>query len=201
MCLWLVSDITCCLFALDPCWIPCVSFYLPNVVDVSQFFLLFLSVWSLTVFVVIFCCSYLLCSFSAHSPSLATLNLPNPWAQLHFQTINHRITQNHRIVGVGRDLQRLPSPTPCQSRLPTAGCTGGCPDGSWISPEKGAPQIPWAACSSAPSPSLRRSSFAYWCETSYAPVCGHFPLPCSHRPLKRGWPCPFDSHTSGICKR
>ena len=56
-------------------------------------------------------------------------------------------SQNHRIVGAGRDLQRPLSPAPLQSRLPTAGCTGRCPGGSWISPEKETPQPPWAACS------------------------------------------------------
>ena len=43
--------------------------------------------------------------------------------------------------------------------------------------------------------SLWRSSFSHWCRTSCAPVYGRFPLSCPHRPLKRGWPCPFDSHT------
>jgi len=82
--------------------------------------------------------------------------------------------QNHRIVGVRRDLQRSLSPTPLQSRPPTAGCTGRHPGGSWTSPEEENPQPPWAACSSALSPSLWRSSFTYWCRTSYAPVYGCF---------------------------
>ena len=38
--------------------------------------------------------------------------------------------QNHRIVGVRRDLQRSSSPTPLQNRPPTAGCTGRHPGGS-----------------------------------------------------------------------
>jgi len=67
--------------------------------------------------------------------------------------------------------------------------------GSGVSSEKENPQPSWAACTIAPSPSLGRSSFAYWCRTSYAPVYGCFPLSWPHRLLKRGWPCPFDSHT------
>ena len=64
-----------------------------------------------------------------------------------------RITesQNHRIVGVGRDLCGSSSPIPpAEAGSPTAGCTGPCPGGSGISPEKETPQPPWAACSSAP---------------------------------------------------
>ena len=53
---------------------------------------------------------------------------------------SHRITesesQNHRIVGFGRDLRRSSSPTPLQNRPPTAGCTSRCPGRSWISAEK-----------------------------------------------------------------
>ena len=63
-------------------------------------------------------------------------------------------SQNHRIVGVGRDLCGSSSPTtPAEAGSPTAGCTGPCPGGSWISPEKETPQPPWVNCSSAPSPS------------------------------------------------
>lgn len=32
----------------------------------------------------------------------------------------HRVTQNHRTIGAGRDLQRSSSPTPCRSRLTRA---------------------------------------------------------------------------------
>ena len=78
---------------------------------------------------------------------------------------------------------------PRRSRSPTAGCTGPCPGGSWISPEKETPQPPWAACSSAPSPSERSSSS---CSdgTSCASVCAHYPLSCHWAPLKRAWPHP-----------
>jgi len=109
----------------------------------------------------------------------------------------NRITgsQNHRIVGAGRDLQRSSSPTALQNRPPTADFTSRCPGKSWISPEEENPQPPWAACSSALSPLLWRSSFAYWCRTSNAPVYGHFHLPCPQRLLKRSWPCLLDFHT------
>ena len=117
------------------------------------------------------------------------------WSCSHFGYFKITESQNHRIVGAGRHLQRSSSPTPLQSRPPTAGYTGRHPGRSWISPEEENPQSPWAACSSSPSPSLWRSSFTYWCRTSYAPVYGHFPLSCPHRPLKRGWPCLLDSHT------
>ena len=40
--------------------------------------------------------------------------------------------QNHRMLGVGRDLWGSSRPT----LLLRAGCTGPCPGGSWISPEK-----------------------------------------------------------------
>ena len=104
-------------------------------------------------------------------------------------------SQNHRIVGVGRDLNRSSRPTHLQSRPPTAGYTGSCPGRSWISPEKENPQHPRAACSRALSSSLWRSYFAYWCRISCAPVYGCFSLFCPQRLLKRGWPCLFDSHT------
>ena len=57
-------------------------------------------------------------------------------------------SQNHRMVGVGRDL--------CGS--PRAGCTAPRPGGSGISPEKETPQPPWAARARAPSFSQGRSS-------------------------------------------
>ena len=55
-----------------------------------------------------------------------------------------------------------------EAGCPTAGCRGPCPGGSWISPEKETPQPPWAACSSAPSPSESRSSSSCSDGTSYA---------------------------------
>ena len=86
----------------------------------------------------------------------------------------------------------------CQSRLPRAGCNGRCSGASWISPEKETPQFLWAACSSALSPSLWRSSYSCLCRTYYAPVCGCLPLSYPHILLKRAWPCPLASHTLDI---
>jgi len=36
---------------------------------------------------------------------------------VHKPTLVSPFTQNHGVVGVGRDLWRSPSPTPCQSRV------------------------------------------------------------------------------------
>jgi len=105
---------------------------------------------------------------------------------------NHRMTELQRLEGTFRDhgVQSL------QSRPPAAGCTSRCPGGSWIEVSiEGASTTSLGSLFSALSPSLCRSSFAYWCGTFCAPVYGHFPLSCPHRPWKRGWPCPFDSHT------
>ena len=55
-----------------------------------------------------------------------------------------RASQKHRIIGVGRDLCGSSGPTPLPTR---AGCTGPCPGGSWISPEKENPQPLWATWS------------------------------------------------------
>ena len=45
-----------------------------------------------------------------------------------------------------------PSPTPAKAGSPRAGCTGPCPGGAGISPEKETPQPLWAALARAPSP-------------------------------------------------
>ena len=74
---------------------------------------------------------------------------------------------------------------PAEAGSPTAGYTGPCPGGSWISPEKETPQPPWAACSSAPSPSEGRSSSSCLDGTFYASICAHCPLSCRWAPLKR----------------
>jgi len=42
-------------------------------------------------------------------------------------------SQNHRMVGVGRDLCGvIQSNPPAEAGSPRAGCTGPCPHGSWI---------------------------------------------------------------------
>ena len=67
----------------------------------------------------------------------------------------YRITECSGLEGIS--MGHLVHP-PAEAGSPTAGFTGLCPGGSWISPEKETPQPPWAACSSAPSPSEGRSS-------------------------------------------
>jgi len=71
----------------------------------------------------------------------------------------HFCCENPRMVGVGRDLCGSPSATPLtEAGSPRAGCTGPCPGGAGISPEKDTPQPPWAPWARAPSPSEGRSS-------------------------------------------
>jgi len=51
--------------------------------------------------------------------------------------LNDFPSQNHRMIGVGRDLCGSFSPTaPAEAVSPTVGCTGPCPGGSCTSPEK-----------------------------------------------------------------
>ena len=61
-----------------------------------------------------------------------------------------------------------PVQPPAQAGSPRAGCTGPCPGGFWISPEKETPQPPWAAWARAPSPSEGRSSSSCSAGTSSA---------------------------------
>ena len=105
------------------------------------------------------------------------------------------------MFGVGRDLcgSSSPTPLPKQGHL-QAGCTGPCPGGSWISPEKETPQLLWATCSCAPSPSEGRSSSSCSDGTSYASAFARCPLSCHWAPPKRVWPHPPDTHPSDICK-
>ena len=63
-------------------------------------------------------------------------------------SLNHRVTECLGLEGtsVGRLIQ-----PPAEAGSARAGCTGSCPGGAWISPEKENPQSSWATCSSAPS--------------------------------------------------
>jgi len=70
---------------------------------------------------------------------------------LHFYS--WRITESQNVRGWKGPLWVIKSNSPAQAGSPTAGCTGPCPGGSSISPEKETPQPPWAMCSRAPSPS------------------------------------------------
>ena len=74
----------------------------------------------------------------------------------------------------------------------------GVQDGSRSSPEKETPQPLWAACSSAPSPLPRRSSYTHLCRTSYASVCGCFSLSYRCTMLKKFGLIPLTSHTLDI---
>ena len=111
----------------------------------------------------------------------------------------YRITETQNSRDWKGPLWVILSNPPAEAGSPTAGCTGPCPGGSWISLEKENPQPPWAACSSAPSPSEGRSSSSCSDGTSCASVCAYCPLSCQWAPLKRAWPCP-DTHPSDICK-
>jgi len=108
-------------------------------------------------------------------------------------------SQNHRVVGVGRDLCGSSSPTLLPKHL-QAGCTGPCPGGAGISPEKETPHPPWAAWARAPAPSEGRSSSSGSAGASSAPVCAHCPMSCRWAPLERVWPHPPDPHPADICK-
>ena len=54
-------------------------------------------------------------------------------------------SQNHRMLGLGEPSGDHPAQPPAEAGSPRAGCTGPCPGGSWISPEKETPQPLWAA--------------------------------------------------------
>jgi len=126
-----------------------------------------------------------------------------PATQTEFQKdfCSNKESQNHRMVGVGKGpLWVIQSNPPAEAGSPTAGCTGPCPGGSWISPERETPQRPWAACSSAPSPSEGRSSSSCSDGTSYASVCARCSLSCRWAPLERVWPHPPDTHPWDIYK-
>jgi len=76
---------------------------------------------------------------------------------------------------------------PAQAGSPRAGCTAPRPGRAGISPEKETPQPPWAACSSAPSPSEGRSSSSCSDITSTAfDRLGARPRPETPAPAERG---------------
>ena len=111
-----------------------------------------------------------------------------------------RITESQNVRGWKGPLWVIWSNSPAEAGSPAAGCTGPCPGGSWISPEKETPQPPWVACFRASSPSEGRSSSSCSAGTFYASVCAHCPLSCCWAPLKRVWPHPPDTHPSDIYK-
>ena len=95
------------------------------------------------------------------------------------------VTESQNGRGWNGPLWVIWSNPPAEAGSPTVGCRGPCPGRSWISPEKETPQPPWAACSSAPSPSEGRSSSSRSDGTAYSSVCAHCPLSCHWAPLKR----------------
>ena len=107
------------------------------------------------------------------------------------------ITESQTGRGWKGPLWVTQSNPPTEAGSPRAGCTGPCPGRSRISPEKETPQPPWAACSSAPSPSEGRSSSSCSDGTSCASVCAHCPLSCHWAPLERVWPHSPDTHPGG----
>ena len=65
-----------------------------------------------------------------------------------------KVSQNHRVVEVGRKPQRSCCPTPrAQAGPPRRSCPQSCPNNFRISPRMESPPAPWATCSSAQSPS------------------------------------------------
>lgn len=60
-----------------------------------------------------------------------------------------------------------------------------CPGGSWISPVRDTPQLPWATFSSAWSLTQQRSSSSYSGWTSFTTVCTHCFLTCCLTLLRR----------------
>ena len=102
---------------------------------------------------------------------------------------NHRITEWSGLEGTS--VGHLVQPS---WGSPRAGCTGPCPSGSGISPEKETPQPPWAAWARAPPPSEGRSSSSCSAGASSASVCARCPLSCHWAPLNRVWPHPPDTH-------
>ena len=92
-------------------------------------------------------------------------------------------SQNHRMVGVERNLCGSSSPTllPKQGHLQQA-AQDLVQAGLEYLQKRRLHNLPWAACSSAPSPSEGRSSSSCWAGTSCASVCAHCPLSCRWAP-------------------
>ena len=108
-------------------------------------------------------------------------------------------TQNHRMVGVGRDLCGSPSPTPCRSRVTHSRLHRTLSRRVWNISREGDSTTSLGS-SRAPSPSEGRSSASCSAGTSSALVCARCPLSCCWAPLKRAWPHPPDTHPADIYK-
>ena len=99
--------------------------------------------------------------------------------------------QNHRMVGVGRNLWRSSSPTSLlkQDHLEQA-ALDHVQEGFEYVQRRRLHNPSWAACSSTLSLPKQRSSSSCSDGTSYASVCARCPLCCRWAPLKRVWPRP-----------
>ena len=113
----------------------------------------------------------------------------------------YRIIQNHRMVGVGRDLCGSSSPTllPKQGHLQQA-AQDLVQAGLLYLQRRRLHNLLWQ-----PVPVLhhpQREEVLAQCldGTSCASVCAHCPLSCHWAPLKRAWPHPPDTHPSDICR-
>jgi len=121
------------------------------------------------------------------------------YVTLHEPSVWSAEKQNHRMVGIGRDLcgSSSPTPLPKQGHLQQA-AQDLVQTGLECLQRKRLHSLFWATCSSAPSPSEGRSSSSCSDGTSYASVCARWPLSCLWAPLKRVWPHPPDTHPSDI---
>jgi len=106
-------------------------------------------------------------------------------------TVKFKFSQNHKMLGVGRDLWGSSSPTPLPKHVHLKQAAQNLIQ---VKQEKDTSQPPWAACSSALSPSKWRNSSLCSDGTPYASVCTHCPLSSRWVPLKRFWPHPLDTH-------
>ena len=109
--------------------------------------------------------------------------------------------QNHRMVGVGRNLWRSSSPTSLlkQDHLEQA-ALDHVQEGFEYVQRRRLHNPSWVACSSTLSLPKQRSSSSCSDGTSYASVCARCPLCCRWAPLKRAWPHPPDTHPWDIYK-
>jgi len=108
-------------------------------------------------------------------------------------------SQNHRIIGIGRDLCGSSSPTLLMKQ-------GHLQQDAQDLVQAGLEYLQRRRLHNLPGqpvPVLRhlrgKKFFLMSDGTSSASVCAHCPLSCRWALLKRAWPHPSDTHPSGIC--